>query len=283
MNNTEQLRRKQLGEFLKTKRKSLNPAAYGFFSKNRKTSGLRREEVALLVDVSIDWYTWLEQGRDINVSARVLYSIAEVFHLNDKEIKHLFLLAQQAVPIIVPQTNDRVSPIVQKFLDHQATAPSYVTNLKWDIIAWNDSACAVFGDYNKMTGLQRNSIWRAFNSHYMKKLLDDWELHAQKRVAQFRASYSLLYKDPWYEKMKQELCTNSDFKRWWNLYDVEESPCGDKLLHHPVVGDLCIDHLSFKWCDNPNLLITVHMPSDSSSQKKILSLMSNGEQICKID
>lgn len=274
MENPENMRRKQLGQFLQAKRRSLSPASYGFYSKNRKTPGLRREEVSLLVDVSVDWYAWLEQGRDIHVSARVLDNISNVFHLTASERKHLFLLAQQSIPADIPHEIEKIPAIVQDFLNHQNTSPSYVTNLKWDIIAWNQAACAVFGDYNKMSNIYCNSIWRAFNSHYMKNLLDDWDTHAKKRVAQFRASYSLLYEDSWWNDMLNELIVNEDFKKWWDLYNIEDSPSGAKLLHHPSAGDLLFDHLSCRWCDDPNLLITVHMPSDQSTLLKMKKLLS---------
>jgi len=272
--NSENMRRKQLGQFLQAKRRSLSPTSYGFYSKNRKTSGLRREEVSLLVDVSVDWYAWLEQGRDIHVSARVLDNISDVFHLTVSERKHLFLLAQKSIPADIPHQIDKVPLVVQDFLNHQNTSPSYVTNLKWDIIAWNQAACSVFGNYNKMNNIYCNSIWRAFNSHYMKILLDDWDTHAKKRVAQFRASYSLLYGDSWWNDMLNELIVNEDFRKWWDLYNIEESPSGDKLLHHPLAGDLLFDHLSFRWCDDPNLLITVHMPSNQSTLLKMKKLLS---------
>lgn len=170
----EDMRRKDLGVFLKTRRKNLIPEAYGFNSKNRRTTGLRREEVSLLIDVSVDWYTRLEQGRDIHVSSRVLDNIADVFHLKASERTYLFLLSQQTVPMDTSSKADTITPSLQTFLDNQGTSPSYITNLKWDIIAWNNAACVVFGDYNKMNHFYRNSIWRAFHSQYMKNILDDW-------------------------------------------------------------------------------------------------------------
>lgn len=273
----EDMRRKDLGVFLKTRRKNLIPEAYGFNSKNRRTTGLRREEVSLLIDVSVDWYTRLEQGRDIHVSSRVLDNIADVFHLKASERTYLFLLSQQTVPMDTSSKADTITPSLQTFLDNQGTSPSYITNLKWDIIAWNNAACVVFGDYNKMNHFYRNSIWRAFHSQYMKNILDDWSSHAKKRVAQFRASYSRLYKDPWWESMLNDLILDKDFKSWWDLYNIQESPDGDKVLHHPIAGTLHLGYLSFRWCDNPNLLITVHMPTDEESSDKIKNLINNYE------
>jgi hypothetical protein len=266
MKNSDDIRRKELSEFLKIKRAGLSPEQVGLPSGiRRRTPGLRREEVSQLVGVSVDWYIWLEQGRDIHVSSQVLDRLAVVFLLNPSERKHLFLLAQQQLPLDTTTHQGKLSPILQQFLDLQGSSPAYITNLKWDIVAWNQAACAVFGDYERMSTLDRNTVWRAFTSPYMKQLLDDWEGHAQRRLAQFRASYSRYNDDPWWTIMIGNLTqVSEEFTKWWSLHNVLDSPEGTKLLHHPTVGKLRLGHLSFQLCDAPDLIATLHIPSEES-------------------
>ncbi|WP_025699512.1 helix-turn-helix transcriptional regulator [Paenibacillus forsythiae] len=273
--DTELARNKQLGNFLKIRRARLRPEQLGLpLGRRRRTAGLRREEVAQLAGVSVDWYTWLEQGRDIRVSSRVLEELARVLQLSFSERRHLFLLAEQTLPLDNKHDLYYVSPSVQQFLDYQNPSPAYVTNLRWDFIAWNRAACAVFGDYNKMSVLERNSVWRIFTSSYMRELLDCWEEHGQRRLAQFRASYGRFIDDPWWSQMIDKLSRESgEFREWWPRHDVLDTPEGRKVLHHPVAGELILGHLSFQVSDAPDLLVTVHMPETEETLEKLRSLL----------
>ncbi|QWU16969.1 Helix-turn-helix domain-containing protein [Paenibacillus sophorae] len=268
-------RNKQLGDFLKIRRARLHPEKVGLpLGRRRRTAGLRREEVALLAGVSVDWYTWLEQGRDIRVSSRVLEELARVLQLSPSERRHLFLLAEQTIPLDNKKEQCYVSPSVQQFLDYQNPSPAYVTNLRWDFIAWNRAACAVFGDYNEMSELERNSVWRTFTSSYTRELLDCWEEHGQRRLAQFRASYGRFIDDPWWSEMIDKLSKESEeFREWWPRHDVLDTPEGRKVLHHPRAGELILGHLSFQVSDSPDLLVTVHMPETEETLEKLRSLM----------
>ncbi|WP_456238436.1 helix-turn-helix transcriptional regulator [Paenibacillus durus] len=270
-------RNKQLGDFLKIRRARLNPEKVGLpLGRRRRTAGLRREEVALLAGVSVDWYTWLEQGRDIRVSSRVLEELARVLQLSSTERRHLFLLAEQTIPLDNKHDQLHLSPSVQQFLDYQNPSPAYVTNPRWDFIAWNRAACAVFGDYNEMSELERNSVWRIFTSSYMRELLDCWEEHGQRRLAQFRASYGRFIDDPWWPEMIARLSKESEeFKEWWPRHDVLNTPEGRKVLHHPGVGELILGHLSFQVSDAPDLLVTVHMPETEETLEKLRSLLAD--------
>ncbi|WCN37647.1 helix-turn-helix transcriptional regulator [Aneurinibacillus uraniidurans] len=276
MKNPDEVRHKELGEFLKTRRARLLPEQVGLPSgSRRRTTGLRREEVAQLARVSVDWYTRLEQGRDINVSAHFLEELARVLKLSSSERRHLFLLARQQMPFEKTDTSGKVSPALQKFLNHQDPNPAYVTNLKWDFVAWNQAACKVFGDYNTMSELERNSLWRAFTSPYMRKLLeDDWEAHAQRRLAQFRAGYGRYIDEPWWGEMIDKLTKESEeFREWWLRHDVLDTPEGRKVLHHPQVGELVLGHLSFQVSDAPDLIVTVHMSETEETLEKLWQLL----------
>jgi len=268
-------RNKQLGEFLKTRRARINPEMVGLPSVGRRrTAGLRREEVAQLAGISVDWYTWLEQGRNIHVSTQVLEDVSRVLQLSINEKRHMFLLAEQAIPIESIENKFQISSSLQYFLDYQNPIPAYVTNSRWDFVAWNQAACKVFGDYNKMSELERNSVWRIFTSSYMMNLLDQWEEHARRRLAQFRDSHGKYIDDPWWNEMIDKLSEKSvKFREWWPDYEVMGAPEGKKVLHHPQVGELILDNISFQVSDSPDLLVTVHLAKTKETFEKLQKLL----------
>ena len=219
-------RRQELGNFLRTRRARISAEQVGLPTRQRRrTPGLRRDEVALLAGMSVDWYTWLEQGREITVSEQVLESLVQVLQLDASEREHLYLLACQHLPPELPLVNETVSPILQHFLDHLGTCPAYVTGQRWDIVAWNEAACAAFGDFRKMTERERNIVWRAFTSPTYRQLLVDWEGLAQHILARFRASCRRFLGDPWLTELIEDLTLSSpEFREWWPRHDVQGTP-----------------------------------------------------------
>src|SRR5579871_4500185 len=136
-----------LGNYLKNRRAKLDPAALGISATRRRTPGLRREEVAQRANVSVTWYTWLEQGRGGMPSADVLDGIANALALTAAEREHLFLLAQHRPPEVRYQAPEPVTPQLQRVLDALPLSPAVVRTTAWDIVAWNRAAAAVLTDY----------------------------------------------------------------------------------------------------------------------------------------
>lgn len=267
----------QLAEFLRIRRASLTPEQVDLPpGERRRTPGLRRAEVAALAGISVDWYTWLEQGRDIQVSIQVLDNLSRALRLNDFERKHLFLLAVGHLPPnqYAPQNN--VSRLLQDFLDRQGESPAFVVNSRWDIVAWNQAAVLVYGDYESMSARERNSIWRLFTTDYARQMLgDSWEANAKLRLAQLRANYANKVGDPWWEEFIEDLNQQSkEFREWWPLHHVINVPEGEKLLHHPVAGTLRLGHLSLQAIDSVDLQVTVNIPLDPPTTEKIKKLLS---------
>jgi transcriptional regulator with XRE-family HTH domain len=150
--------RTELANFLQTCRAWILPAQVGLpNSARRRTPGLRREEVAQLTNVSVEWYTRLEQGRDIRVSRKTLGNLARALSLNADECVHLFHLAGQEPPPSQHAVDEEVSPSLQRFLDAQGTNPAYVVGKRWDRLAWNAAACAVFDDFPALSPCERKS------------------------------------------------------------------------------------------------------------------------------
>ncbi|MCC7666237.1 helix-turn-helix transcriptional regulator [Liquorilactobacillus satsumensis] len=265
---------KELGIFLKKKRASLNIQNFNIISnRKRRVRGLRREEVAELAHISTDWYTKLEQGRTVSPSVSVLLSLSNVLELNKGEREYLFALAGHSLPVTSNQ-KQQITPQLQNFLNSQNPNPAYITDKYWNFIGWNTATLAVFGNYVSMNTRAKNSIWRMFTDPFMQKLLDDWEGHAKLRVSQLRVVYSRTGTDPFLSELVTQLCQKSrDFNALWHDLDIIGTPEGDKLLHHPQVGDLRLSHLSFSTTELPNAIITVNVANDAETSEKLKQLI----------
>jgi hypothetical protein len=267
-----------LAQFLRTRRARISPEQAGLPNGGRRrTPGLRRGEVALLSGVSVDWYTWLEQARNIQVSAQVLENIALALQLDSIERKHLFLLALQQLPADLTPVESANSPTLQSFLDLQGTSPAHVTDQRLNIVAWNKVASMIYGNYEDMSTRERNSVWRTFTSPYVRQLLqENWETHARHRLAQFRANYGKFAGDPWWMELIGELNqVSAEFKAWWPQHDVLNGPEGKKINHHPTAGMLVFDQISFVVSDSPHLTVTINIPSkDDDTISKLNKLLS---------
>ncbi|WP_273385738.1 helix-turn-helix transcriptional regulator [Cohnella zeiphila] len=262
----DQGRLEELAQFLRTRRERMSPAEAGFpEGGRRRTPGLRRQEVAQLAGMSVDWYTWMEQARPIQVSAQVIESLAKVLRLDASERKHLYLLALRQLPAdseLSEQEDGRIGETLQKLLDLQGSCPAMVLNQRMNAVGWNRAARNVYGDYEKMSGRERNVVWRTFTDPAMKLMLrEGWEAQARRRLAQLRAHYANFAGDPWWTALIADLNEASpEFREWWPRHDVLGAPEGNKILHHPIVGQLAFDHISFSPSDAPELTVTVNIP-----------------------
>ena len=277
MNQQEYLRKRELADFLRTRRERLLPEQLDLpGGGRRRTPGLRRDEAALLAGISVDLYTRLEQARPISVSEAVLESLAHALRLNEHEREHLFLLAHQHLPPKPETTSfaETVSPALQRHLNHMETSPAYILGKRWDILAWNQAALVLFGDYAHMHGRERNSLWLIFTSPYLRQLLVDWEADARRNLAQFRASMRQFLHDPWLTDFIEDLQQASpEFRAWWPLHDVLIRPHVQKAMHHPEVGRLQFDYLTFQVHDAPGLLIVTLVPQEAETERKMRSLL----------
>lgn len=210
----------ELSEFLTRHRKKLTPVDVGLPSHGpRRTPGLRREEVAALAGVGLTWYTWFEQGRDIQVSEKFLLSVAYALKLDDAECSHLFLLAHKRPP--PPEAHQLVSvtPLIQQLMDDLATRPAYVLNLRWDVIAWNTAADDLFGFKAREREI-RNILRMVFADPDMRRCLPAWRDDAPKLLAQFRYDFAVAPNDPSMLTLVEDLKElSADFRRWWETPD----------------------------------------------------------------
>jgi len=268
-------RHKELADFLKTRREKIAPSQVGLPpGTRRRTPGLRREEVAQIAGISITWYTWLEQGRPINVSAQVIESLARVLLLDKQERIHLYRLANQPLPADIPQYQGTVSPILQHVLDSLALCPSMVTDQRWNIIAWNQAACCVYGDMGQMNSRQRNMVWAMFTEQYYRQLYTDWELLAKDLLGRFRSACGKYVEDPWLTQFIDDLRGQSvEFDRWWPLHELQDDGGVYKQLNHPVAGIMDFESSSYDVPDS-GLRLFIHVPMpDTDTAAKMKSLL----------
>ena len=171
-------------------------------------------------------------------------------------------------------TTITISDTLQKFLDNQNPNIAYVTDSKFTIIGWNKATLKVYGNYEEMNEKERNSVWRTFNDDYLKKLLDNWEGHSKLRVEQLRANYSYYENDKEINGIINELNEkNCLFNKWWNNQGIMGTPEGQKLLHHPTVGNLYLSYISFKSTEIEGANITIQIPVDDHTKDKLQQLM----------
>lgn len=264
----------ELANFLRSRRARLLPADVGLpQTARRKTAGLRREEVAQLAGVGITWYTWLEQGRDINVSVQVLDSLAQTLRLTPEEKAHLFLLAGQIPPQHSVPQQEYVSPFLQKFLEHLGTSPAYVTGRRWDVLAWNRAACQVITNFAALPVDECNIVRFIFTSEDCRRRFVDWEGIAQRILAQFRVSSGQYRDDEQMSTLITDLKRCSpEFACWWPRHEVQGRQDGQKELLHPQAGLLALDHSTFQIDGSPGLKMVVYLPGNEETAKKLEQL-----------
>ncbi len=260
--NSDELRCKELGDFLKTRRAKILPSLVGLPSDGRRrTPGLRREEVSQLAGVGLTWYTWLEQGRPIHVSAQVLESLSRILLLDRQEQLHLFALANQPAPSDIPEARTAVSPILQHVLDSLTLCPSFIADWRWNVIAWNQAAVCVLGDFTKMSARQRNVVWAMFTEKYFKLLYDHWDVHAKSLLGRFRATCGRFIEDKWLNQFIEDLKAQSpEFRFWWPLHEIQNDSGVYKHFNHPAAGTLEFESSCFEIPEPWGSRLFVHVP-----------------------
>jgi transcriptional regulator with XRE-family HTH domain len=233
--------------------------------------------VALLAGVSPEWYTWLEQGRDIKVSVQLLESLARVLQLDANERSHLFLLALRQPPPVETYSPPTVSPVLQQFLEHLGTSPACVVDTRLNVIAWNKAHCLVFGGNNSGSERERNLLWRLFTSPMVRQRNGQWEELARIYLAQFRVGYGRFSEDPWWAEQIAELNEISpEFRELWSRHEVLNLSEGHKTFHHPIVGELSFDFLLLQTVDADELRLLIHTPCrNSETAAKIEQLLAS--------
>jgi transcriptional regulator with XRE-family HTH domain len=279
-------RRREIADFLKTRRMRRQPEELGLpRGRRRRTPGLRREEVATAAGVSAEWYTWLEQAREVRPSAEVLSRISAALRLEPNETRHLLTLGGYVVPA---SAGDSVRPVsvslrLQRLIDQMEFGPAWVFGERWDILAWNRAASVIHGDLAGLQGIERNALYQLFLGDRMRSTLHDWEVHGRQCVAKLRAQYASRVDDPWFNELVNVLRTRSaEFERWWNENDIKTWQEGVKHYEHPQAGRLVFDFTVLEVLDErmASLRLISYVPAPGTgTREKMQALLRAPESI----
>jgi transcriptional regulator with XRE-family HTH domain len=266
--------RRELGVFLRSRRERIRPEEAGFApGGRRRTPGLRREEVALLAGVGVTWYTWLEQGRDINVSAQVLDAVADTLRLDRQERNHLFTLAglqlgpTRAECTVLPES-------VQRTLDAVTPYPALVLNARYDILAFNEAYCRVVLDLREIPLEERNMLWVTFVSREWRCSFVESESMKLHMVAGFRAAMADHVGEPaWQDLVARLLAGSKLFAELWERYEVAAPSTRIKLLENATAGVLRIEPVNLWLSQLGQLRATVYTAADEETEAKLRRLV----------
>lgn len=244
----------------------------------RRTPGLRREEVAQIAGVGVTWYTWLEQGREMDVSAHFLERIAYALRLDPSERAHLFALAQNRAPPERSVAGFTVKSIHRRMIE-AIQGPAYIANACLDVAAWNECLSAVFGDLTYLPEQNRNMLWLMFASPAHQAAIPDWEVAARSMLARFRVEYGRNQKDPRFLTLIERLRGASpSFRAWWPQHDVTVRNEKPKRFTSPGVGELELDQTVLLLEDAPQMRIVIYAPANRDSAEKVLLLTRAWQQ-----
>jgi transcriptional regulator with XRE-family HTH domain len=259
-----------LGAFLRASRERVEPADVGLpVHTKRRTRGLRREEVAVLAGVSVDYYTRLEQGRDEHPSLSIVRAIANALGLGAGERSHLFLLAGIAEP---GNYSAETRSSVTTLLDTLMPAPAYVVTPVGDFVAWNDATSILWIDPATLPPGQRNLARMTLLDPRMRELWVDWESIARETVAHLRATAARYPGDLRLEELVAELRAESpEFVAWWDEHNVTVRRSPRKRFSHPTHGELAFFNEAMELVGE-GLLFMVYVPADLASATKCRTL-----------
>jgi transcriptional regulator with XRE-family HTH domain len=266
-------RRQELAAFLRSRRERIRPEQVGLpRSRRRRTPGLRREEVAQLAGVGVTWYTWLEQGREINPSPQVLEAIARTLRFDAHERTHLFTLAGVSAGVAGDEC-EKLFPTARLIVDALEPYPACVLNSRWDLLAYNRVYASFFADLDAIPAEERNCMWLAFTDPEWRRTIVDWDEAVGRMVGEYRAAMAEHLDDPaWRSLVERLTAVSPDFSAYWERHDVLLMESRTKRTRHPQVGLLTLDYTNL-WLD-PRLgaRVVAFTPADDETERRLGAL-----------
>jgi transcriptional regulator with XRE-family HTH domain len=272
----------EVREFLITRRARITPQQAGLpaYGANRRVKGLRREEVAMLAGVSVDYYTRLERGNLAGASESVLDALARALQLDEAEQAHLFDLARAAHGSSGAARrrpgSSRLRPGVQRVLDAMGGAPAWIRNGRADVLAANSLGRALYAPVFDDPARPANTARFTFLSPQAREFYRDWDRTSRDMVAVLRAAAG---RDPYDKALSDlvgELSTRSEaFRSMWAAHDVLFHRTGRKDLHHPVAGDLDLTYEAFELPSDPGLTMLVYTAEPDTPTAQALGFLAS--------
>jgi len=263
-------RRAELGEFLKARRARLSPGDFGMpRGSRRRTPGLRREEVALLAGVGVTWYTWLEQGRQINASTQVLDAVAGTLRLDQAEREHLYRLAE-ATPLRAECTRTPVPDSVREILVSLDPLPASLVNSRFDILLTNAASEELFWDWHSMPCVHKNTLWCCVTEPSARSKFPEYDAHVRYLVARLRSAYSRHIGDPdWEEDIRRLASLSREFAELWARHEVTDPEPRTLTYLHPRAGTLSLAVSELELPALPESRIIVYTPRDADTRARL--------------
>ncbi|MDG4782478.1 helix-turn-helix transcriptional regulator [Micromonospora sp. WMMD961] len=262
------------GSFLRARRAGLTPEQLGLpAGEKRRVAGLRREEVALLAGVSVDYYTRLEQGREDRPSESVVNALARVLLLDgDEDALHYFrMLALRPSRVSVRPRHVPVSPVINALISKWDDVPAYVLNRRCDVIASNPLGRALFAGYPHSTSLARF----IFLDEGARGFYGDWQMMALATAASLRNSIGADPQDPDMIQLIGELSVSSaEFRKMWSKALVQRRTRGPVTIHHPLVGQLDLRWETLTLNGTPDYELKLYVPANEKTAEAVALLGS---------
>jgi transcriptional regulator with XRE-family HTH domain len=273
-------RRAELAAFLRSRRERITPERAGLpRTARRRTPGLRREEVATLAAVGVTWYTWLEQGRAINVSPGVLDAVVRALQMDPTERAHAFALAGTPDPH-AETANPALTATTLRTMHRLAPYPAAVKNARYDILAANRAYADLFGDPEELPPEHRNALWLMAMGEHWRTLCVERDAMLPVIVAKYRQAMAEHLAEPaWKARLDGLLAASEEFRRLWELHDVAPmAPHVKRYLHpDPEIGLLRLEHRHL-WLspDAGGLRLVAYVPVDEESERRLEKLAARG-------
>jgi transcriptional regulator with XRE-family HTH domain len=263
-------RRAELGEFLKARRARLSPGDFGMApGSRRRTPGLRREEVALLAGVGVTWYTWLEQGRQINASTQVLDAVASTLRLDRAEREHLYRLAE-ATPLRSECAGRAVPDAIREIVNSLDPLPASLLNGRHDMLMSNSASEELFWEWHTMPCVHKNTLWCCMTEPTARGKFPEYEAHVRYLVARMRSAYSRHIGDPdWEEDIRRLASLSREFADLWARHEVADPEPRTLTYLHPQAGTLCLAVSELQVPAMPEARIVVYTPQDDQTREKM--------------
>jgi transcriptional regulator with XRE-family HTH domain len=257
MKEAPTMRRQALGEFVRSARARMTTQRAGLpEGSRRRTPGLRREEVAQLCGISVTWYTWIEQGREVSVSAAVWARVAAVLQLARAERAYLFELAECADPAHPKDDPAGVDGILRACVQ-AVSAPAYVLDRCWNVLAYNAPMNALF-DHWPARDAQPNLLRFIFLDPAARSLVVSWEQRARRVVAEFRGDAGANLDETDVRELADDLSRTSPvFAHWWTRHAVIEREGGLREFNHPRDGLLRFQQITFRLATHPEFKLVM--------------------------
>jgi len=263
-------RRAELGGFLKARRARLSPGDFGMPpGSRRRTPGLRREEVALLAGVGVTWYTWLEQGRQINASTQVLDAVARTLRLDRAEREHLYRLAE-ATPLRTECLRTTVPDAIREIVRSLDPLPASLVNSRFDILVTNSAHEELFWEWHSMPCVHQNTLWCCITEPSARDKFPEYDAHVRYLVARLRSAYSRHIGDrDWEEDIRRLASLSREFADLWARHEVADAEPRILTYLHPRAGAVSLAVSELEVPNMPEARLMVYTPRDEDTRSRM--------------